>query len=217
MIIQDNNIVLPTIEEWEKIVSLESLLDYEEYPRSYRLIGGLQLGDAFSYVSETYLNGYINYSDSYIGGFLIRRYTWCEEIYYGEDNGENRSEWNDACKYIDSLKDEYHSDFRGVNDDIFMLTKVNGDKELEIPDTYMFYWNDKDCSDCCIARIRCDEYVNDEAALDALFKYALGFVISYHSNVNYGDFLRLVKNGTCTVDQLIKFIPNNCFNGWINL
>jgi len=118
---------------------INKLLDIIEYPDREQLLTGPSEGYDYVYVSNTYLNGFINYVDI-ISAYMIRRYS------IGSDD-----EWNEACKNVDLLADDVHTDISDSSkfDDVIILA--------ESEHCYWIFWDDCDCSDCCICKFNKSE------------------------------------------------------------
>ena len=167
---------------------INKLLDIIEYPDREQLLTGPSEGCDYVYVSNTYLNGFINYVDI-ISAYMIRRYL------IGNDD-----EWNEACKNVDLLADDFHTDISDSSkfDDVIILA--------ESEYCYWIFWDDCDCSDCCIGKFNKSEI--DKNDIEHEFKeYVLDCV--YDS---------LPDRELCHEDEYyIKHIPASYFKGWITL
>lgn len=133
-------------------VNIYDLFDNEiSYPEEDEILDGIPVNVNWSYISNTYLNGIINYVDI-IGGFMIRRYK------------SLRAVWEESCKNIDKLKDTFHTNLSNSDefDDQIILAKG--------ANSYWLFWNDCDCSDCEIGRLSTDHFDSDETALKYLEK-----------------------------------------------
>lgn len=85
----------------------------------------------WEYVSSTFLDGFINYC-TILDAYIINRYNSPEE------NKQN----------YEKIKTEnpFHLKFSKLNDDVLILGKLK--------DGYIFFWFDRDVSDCCIGKFR---------------------------------------------------------------
>jgi len=100
-----------------------------EYPNNLAEVG-IEQGVLLRCVSNSYLNGLINYVDPFFV-CVIERYTdWSKESL------------NDEIKLVEKA---YHTQYNFVNDDVILLA--------ETENSLWFFWSDKDCSDCSIGRI----------------------------------------------------------------
>ena len=123
-----------------------------EYPERKLLLNGVKQDSKYCYVSNTYLNGFINYVDI-ISAAMIYDYA-------GED------EWNTFCENVDNLKDKYHTN---VSDsDKFDTIVILGKSE----DSYWIFVSDRDNSDCSITRLYKEAFKNDDKAIKC-FKASL--------------------------------------------
>lgn len=118
-----------------------------EYPSRELLLEGPKDGQWFEYVSNTYLNGFINYTEILVG-FIIKRYA--DENY-------------DYYKVAEDLKTSYHTNFSKLEDDIIIISKGAG--------SYWYFWNDRDCSDCIIARTEINQ--SEEEFIESMRKKSL--------------------------------------------
>ena len=167
---------------------INELLDPIEYPDNEELLTGPSEGVDYVYVSNTYLNGFINYVDI-ISGYMIRRYS------IGEDY-----DWDKKCKNVDLLADEYHTDISDSSkfDDVIILA--------ESEKYYWIFWNDCDSSDCCIGKFNKSKI--DKNDIEYEFKeYVLDCVYNC-----------LPTSKLChEYEYYIKHIPGSYFKGWITL
>jgi hypothetical protein len=87
----------------------------------------------FEYVSNTYLNGLINYVDPFFVCVISRYKDWSKEKI--------------DFKKWDKIASEYHTDYSGIiqDDDIILLA--------ESDNSYWYFYADGDVSDCEIGRI----------------------------------------------------------------
>lgn len=117
-------------------------------------------GTVWTYVSSTFLNGFINYVKP-ISCHLIDRYTADNEnitdrnISY-RNSGEIKWLKFDGTKK--ELKDKilsgefqmHHTRLNCFGDDIIILSEI--ETENDETGKYMFFWFDMDCSDCSIGK-----------------------------------------------------------------
>lgn len=180
-----------------------------EYPDNDEIVEGVNVGVNFCYISNTYLNGFINYVDI-IGGYMIRRYKVLEkDIEKSRENNNQSKEdlsWEESCKLVDKLSNGCHTCLSDSNkfDDQLILAKNSN--------SYWLFWNDCDCSDCCIGRLDIKLFESDEVALEYLRKTVVKFT----------DYYTYRSNGKMEIDESLsdtymKFIPASSFTGWITL
>jgi len=123
----------------------------QEYPNNIG-ISILPLGEFWSYISSTFLDGFINYMKP------LKMYT---VLRYGVD-----VKTRDAVISLNMERDLTHTNISNLSDDdIFILAKpieISGVK----PNNNMFYvfWYDLDCSDCCIGRFVTSDLTEDVIA-----------------------------------------------------
>lgn len=100
-----------------------------EYPNEKLLLNGLKTNQLFEYVSNTYLNGFINYTKP-VWGAIIKRYR--ENEGYDYEGAANK------------LLNQYHSELDKIEDDVLIVATGADDS--------WFFWFDRDVSDCMIGR-----------------------------------------------------------------
>jgi len=88
---------------------------------------GVPRNTLFCYISDSYLNGFINYVNN-DKAVMIKRYR--EEGAYSE--------------LISSFGEQYHSKLSILPDDVLIAGSSKN--------SYWFFWYDKDNSDCCIGQ-----------------------------------------------------------------
>jgi len=145
------------IEEKKKI--WDYFEDYSEYPKEIAR-NPIPYGTVWTYVSSTFLNGFINYVKP-ICCFLLDRYT-PDNKNIGDRNisyqNKDEREWLKFDGTKKELKDKiisgeikmYHTSLDCFGDDIVILSEIETEND-EIG-KYMFFWFDMDCSDCSIGK-----------------------------------------------------------------
>lgn len=118
-----------------------------EYP--HPAVQPLVPGVCFSYISTTFLNGWINYTGKVVRAYLLERYYDPEED--EETNEQRLAKWH--------ADPPYHADLGKLGDDVLLLTKDEGGK-------WWFYWFDCDVSDSGIGILDTED---DEATIIAAF------------------------------------------------
>lgn len=165
---------------WDKI-------EMYEYPTHEQLWNGVPIGVGYDYVSHTYVNGFINYlSDKKEERilYLVKRYAEEEEFVKYQN------------KLIEDSKDFnkwFHYDFGTAADDIIILSVLE--------DSYVMLYNDRDCSDCMIARWPLDSFENFE-------DFNKGVVEWYSNQIQEGE-----ENSEWKGIVKIGYAPT----GWIHL
>jgi len=133
--------------------------DNIEYP-SEVAHNPIPYGTIWTYVSSTFLNGFINYVNP-IGCYLIDRYTPDNENISDRCISYQKKDDNKWLKFDGTkgeLKDKilsgefkmYHTKLDCFGDDIVILSEI--ETENEVTGKYMFFWFDMDCSDCSIGK-----------------------------------------------------------------
>lgn len=139
---------------------MDYFTDDIEYPGDVAL-NPLPMGVSYSYISSTFLNGFINYVTP-VKAFVLGRYhAWDEEINHTISVMDPPGSFNwtkKECKTKDDLFRELAKEnvMCHVNldydfqDDVLILATA-GEIEGEGA-CYFYFWYDRDCSDCCIGR-----------------------------------------------------------------
>lgn len=139
--------------------------NHNEYPNNIA-DDPIPYGTLYSYVSSTFLNGFINYVKP-IGCYVVNRYT--EENTDISDrnvNVCNRGDFGNWHKFkgtklelINILssgeKNVYHTNLSCLGADIVVIAKI--ETELADANRYIFFWFDCDVSDCCIGRFKTED------------------------------------------------------------
>lgn len=135
------------INKYENIFDL--FRDSEEYPQNIAE-RGVEENYVYCYVSNTFLNGFINYV-KVIKAVVVERYTCppdceCINIHNGVTTKSDRCVVWDSPKFHERLKPmlAHHSNWSYAPDDVWILA--------ETENFYWFFWYDRDCSDCAIGR-----------------------------------------------------------------
>lgn len=154
----------------------KKFLDYfpnqEEYPRAiaFRL---LPVGSLWEYVSETFLNGLINYVTP-IKAYVLGRYRpWFssqshqdETIHLQVREPPNSFNWvkvaakdkDEAFKLLTEPGRVLHLNLKDFDDNIVILAHPKDAKGYpEAEKMYYFFWFDCDVSDCVIGRFVTDD------------------------------------------------------------
>lgn len=132
---------------------------------------------AWTYISSTFLNGFINYVEP-LACYVVNRYTKeTEDISDRDisicDRGSSKwHKWNGTkIELINSIisgnKEMYHTKLNCFGDDIIILAKIEDEFNNEKgKNKFMFFWFDMDVSDCSIGRIKTED--NEEIVIEAL-------------------------------------------------
>lgn len=197
------------VEEYEAIQDISDVptTDWTSFPDPDELWNGVPVDVGYEYVSNTFLDGFINYNRNIIGAFLIGRY---------HIDDEHGKEYLDGC--INGA--EYHTKIGNFMDDVVILVRLPDD-------TYGFFHYDYDVSDCSIARIPNDAYTSENDALWSLWKYAFECsLLGSHTAIDsYANAISLISyngiddgmtiiNDECGVN--VTFIPPEAFRGWVS-
>jgi hypothetical protein len=114
-----------------------------DYPRGIAL-HPLPWGQLWRYVSDSFLNGFINYVQVR-RAFLLSRYRrWNDPSERG-----TKAEMFALATQPDSF---VHTDLALFEDDILILGSITGPDDRPVPGRWMYFWFDRDVSDCCVGR-----------------------------------------------------------------
>lgn len=175
--------------------------DFTDYSSDDFAYDPLPWGTFRSYVSTTFLNGFINYVDIE-SSFVLNRYHKWGEDYDGENktikvqgpagsfnwvdfSGDKNAIYNKLCEEGVTHHVKLDSDF---GDDVIVLAKCKGGHE-----GWYLFWFDRDCSDSGIGRFKTD--LSDDEVLGDLKKW-----------MESDDFEH----------KPAKPIPLHYFQGWIS-
>lgn len=143
--------------------------DVIEYPKDIAY-NPIPWNIAWTYISSTFLNGFINYIEP-IACYVVNRYTQeNEDISDREVNVCDAGKFGNWDKFtgtkkelIDAIisgnKEVYHTKLNCFADDIIILAKIEDEFNNEkSQNKFMFFWFDMDVSDCSIGRIKTEDY-----------------------------------------------------------
>ena len=167
-------------------------------------------GTLWSYVSSTFLNGFINYIRP-VKCYLMNRYRDWDEVREDGDlkchfRSPENNKWED--KIFKTKEELYqfvikntsglmHTHLDIFNDDILVLGKVR-----DTPNKYVFFWFDRDVSDCCIGIFNTED--SEEVVIDEFRKYAMETGAKLQQRY-------LNKVNGCAASEL----PVEFFQGWV--
>lgn len=100
--------------------------DTYEYPKIAEHCG-VPENTLFCYISDSFLDGFINYFD-FVNAYVVHRY---------RDEPAPKEE-------IEIFNNTHHSKISLLEDDVLILSQSERD--------WWFFWYDQDCSDCAIER-----------------------------------------------------------------
>ena len=129
-------------------------------------------GVCWNYISNTFLNGFINYVKP-IAIYAIDRYTPDDEE-ITVDEHDDKMNWKKTVATKKEIRDRiingtiqnFHTDLHILKDDLIVLAKLNDSTAFAREDLrcinlsankYMFFWFDCDVSDCIIGRFFTDD------------------------------------------------------------
>lgn len=146
-----------------------------DYPDKDMLLNGVMMDTSYAYVSNTYLNGFINYVDILCGA-MIKAYAMDDE------------DWQIFCDNVEALKDEYHTDVSRADkfDEVIILA--------ESKDSYWLFYSDKDCSDCIITRISKEHFKNRDEAMASFYAN----IVNHAQEICGDDTIKLMDKSLFT-------------------
>jgi len=115
-------------------------------------------GDVWTYISSTFLNGFVNYMTP-ICCYVVNRYTREDEDISDRNVSVcNKGKFGNWEKFkgtkkelidliVSGEKEMYHTELNCFHDDIIIVGEIGEGK-------YMFFWFDCDVSDCSIGRFK---------------------------------------------------------------
>jgi len=112
----------------------------EEFPSHNQMAEGIPENTVYSYVSSTYVNGFVNYINPFYF-VLVKRYS-------------DDKEWEKCIESISSIEKEYHLRLSKFGDDILLLG--------ETENNWWYIWYDNDVSDCCIGKFEKSKISKDD-------------------------------------------------------
>lgn len=130
-----------------------------EYPSSTRLLHGIQPGIDFNYVSFAYIAGFINHVDI-ISAVMLQRYMDDEEFQGSVQRIQSEVE----------TPFETHTNVSNgeLYDDILILGRTD--------DMYVYFWEDRDVSDCRIGGISVDKFQNITEVIES-WQYFIDYLV----------------------------------------
>jgi hypothetical protein len=133
--------------------------DTEEFPKQDLILNILPYGVMHSYVSSTYLNGFINYVTITKAYVLNRYYDWNDVLEHtiSIQDPPNSFNWTKKlCKTKNELYEAltapgatFHGQLYDFQDDVVILARSG---EIDGKMCYYVFWYDCDVSDSCIGR-----------------------------------------------------------------
>ena len=189
-----------------------------EYPNNI-VSNPIPYGEVWTYVSSTFLNGFINYVKP-VKIFLIDRYvpndediternvsvkkpgTWNWEKFKGT-KGELKT------AIITGEYEMYHTNLHCFGDDVVILAELD-DKETASDDeekTYIFFWFDCDVSDCSIGKFKTTD--TKEEVIQSVVNWLEQQKEENNKDLNFDKYF---DNGVYNYTEL----PLSFIAGWVN-
>jgi hypothetical protein len=129
----------------------KTIMDYfndeVEYPNDVAL-NPLPMNTFWSYISSTFLDGFINYVEP-LKIYVLDRYA------------------DDKTDAVLNLSKQCHTKLSQFGDDIILLGKIENNEDSL--NKFMLFWFDMDVSDCCIGRFETTD--NNETVFEALVNW----------------------------------------------
>lgn len=184
---------------------MDLFTDEQEYPTDNQKVNGIPEGQLFLYVSNTYLNAFINCIKPikmYVAGRYYPEHSAIGRVVKYQDPPHS-FQWKElpltaTKRDIINLFSEpgrvCHLDLTDLMDDVLILGKYTDDEDVE---QYMFFWYDRDVSDCCVGRIRRDIDVTESQLIEMFTEYVTK---RHHPGTEYHPSIEL---------------SNNCWQGWV--
>jgi hypothetical protein len=177
---------------------MEKIFDYfenfEEYPTNV-VDNPIPYGTLYSYISSTFLNGFINYTEP-IKCYLIDRYTPDDEIITVPNIKGPKKELKE--KVLSGEIDCFHTDLDCFEDDIIILSKIQNNK-------YRFFWFDMDVSDCSVGKFETTDSQED----------VIQSVVNWLDDCKSKNKGRIVENNLDNGIINYTELPLSFLKGWI--
>lgn len=134
--------------------------DTIEYPKNV-IDNPIPYGEAWTYISSTFLNGMINYANP-ISCYVVNRYRKEDDMVQASvcDRGKFGNWYNfkgTKKELINAIisgdKEVYHTKLSCFEDDIIIVAKIEDDYSDD-NNKYIFFWFDMDVSDCSIGKFK---------------------------------------------------------------
>lgn len=174
-----------------------------DYPRDYAF-NPLPVGTLYCYISSSFLNAFVN-NVTIVKAFVLgKSLDWNEElrdpdsayVNVKQDHVWTRINVRTKHDIFNAITQEgaiFHSKLdNDFKDDVLVLGKAfDSDKTIY---QWVFFWYDRDCSDCCIGKFETDAAVKDEDVVEA-----------------FGNFCNSPDRGQYGSRE----IPLHYFRGWL--
>jgi len=115
-----------------------------EYPDP--AVDPLPMGTEYSYISSTFLDGWINYVEIVEARLICR--------YKTQDENFTKSSIFDATA---KSHERYHTNISSLGDDVLILAKPKSRHSVSSTGVWWYFWYDCDGSDSCIGRFQTDD------------------------------------------------------------
>lgn len=129
----------------------------EEYPKGVAE-RGVENNTMYSYISNTFVNGFVNYIEIFWSCVIERYEVWDMEV---------------VNQTVQAASSHVHTDYKGYGDDCLLLG--------ETENCYWLIWFDLDVSDCMIGRMDKAKSTPEE-----LIAFVKAFIESHDAPINRG-------------------------------
>jgi len=153
--------------------------DEKEYPKGI-VFNPIPLGILYTYISNIFLNAFINYVDIQKSFILGRHHDWYDDL---SENGEitisvsepGQSPIKKSFKTKQEIYDTLTKPKTAIHprldvdfqDDVLILAKAYDESNIKF--NWVFFWFDRDNSDCCIGKFNTND--TDEIVIKAFEKF----------------------------------------------
>lgn len=165
--------------------------DTVEYPTN--VVGEiLPINTLWSYISNSFLEGFINYVNIDCAYVLGRYQDWDAEfdepivLHGAHPEQKSCTTKSEVFEFITTVK-QCHTKIWSFQDDVVLLSRARHD-----PSIYLYFWFDCDVSDCCIGRFQTHD--THEQVVEKFKKHVEDLDFDYPS----------------------RELPVSCFTGWIS-
>ena len=182
-------------------------MDTYDYPSlQIEEFGGIPQNTRYNYVSESFLNGLVNYGDNHVG-FLLARYGIA--VAHAPTDASKPHGPEHYLPLTEAAYQEYantasrHPHFQATGDDWLIY--------YETRTSYFHLWYDRDCSTCTIERFSKDD-LRTACGIDTLESFIEAHTAEFRQTFFDGDG---VYPGVSTVPVKILVRAAHPLRGWI--
>ncbi len=181
--------------------------DYaQDYPsESIQEHGGIPQNSTYGYVSNTFLDGLVNYGSNHVAYMVARYGLRDDEMPYFESRKQGTEQ-----ETVEFIRREYQS-FVDKNTEGHHVS-FNGDDWLVLYETstsYFFMWYDQDCSDCSMERYSI-ETLKEQYGINSFSEFVYEALVDF-----LADRAKFCRRYTGLNDDIIVQ-PANRITGWLS-